>query len=40
VRFLSELENGRATAGIGLVLRVLATLSLDVTLVPRGEPRP
>ena len=39
VRFLSEFENGRATAGIGLVLKVLATLSLDVTLSPRGEHR-
>ena len=37
VRFLSELERGRATAGIGLVLHVLASLSLDVDVSPRGS---
>jgi HTH-type transcriptional regulator / antitoxin HipB len=39
IRFLSEVENGRATARIGLVLHVLQTLSLDVDVSPRGEPR-
>lgn len=39
IRFLSELENGRSTARVGLVLHVLHTLSLDVDVSPRGEPR-
>jgi HTH-type transcriptional regulator / antitoxin HipB len=35
-RFLSELENGKATAEIGLVLRVLRRLGLDLYVRPRG----
>jgi DNA-binding XRE family transcriptional regulator len=36
IRFLSEVERGRGTAGIDRLLHVLATLSLDVHVVPRG----
>ena len=37
LRFLSELERGRSTAGIGRVLRVLGMLGLEVVLEgPRG----
>ncbi len=37
VRFVSELERGRATAGVGRVLHVLNMLGLRVTLTsPRG----
>ena len=32
LRFLSELERGRASAGVGRVLRVLEMLGLDVVL--------
>ncbi len=39
IRFLSELENGRPTARVGLVLHVLQTLSLDVDVSPRGHDR-
>ncbi len=36
-RFISELERGRASAGIGRVLRVLNMLGLQVVLEdPRG----
>jgi HTH-type transcriptional regulator/antitoxin HipB len=35
-RLLGELERGRASVGLGLVLRVAATLGLDLSLVPRG----
>jgi HTH-type transcriptional regulator / antitoxin HipB len=34
-RFLSELENGKPTAEIGRVLRVLQRLGLDLWLRPR-----
>ncbi|HEX3609771.1 MAG TPA: type II toxin-antitoxin system Y4mF family antitoxin [Solirubrobacterales bacterium] len=34
-RFLSELENGKATARLDGVLRVLAALGLDLHLDPR-----
>jgi HTH-type transcriptional regulator / antitoxin HipB len=37
VRFLSELENGKATAEIGLVLRVLRRLGLDLRIEQRGS---
>jgi len=40
VRFLSELENGKETAEIGLVLRVLADAGYDVVLRPRGTRPP
>lgn len=35
VRFVSEVERGRPTAGIGLVLRLCARLALDVSVTPR-----
>jgi HTH-type transcriptional regulator / antitoxin HipB len=38
-RFLSELENGKATAEIGKALRVLQRLGLDLWLEPRGSSR-
>ena len=38
LRFLSELERGRASAGIDRVLRVLGMLGLEVVLEsPRGD---
>ena len=38
LRFISELERGRASAGIGRVLRVLKMLGLGVVLEgPRGQ---
>ncbi|MFP4598584.1 MAG: helix-turn-helix domain-containing protein [Persicimonas sp.] len=36
VRFLSELERGKQTAEVGLVLRVLANAGYDVVLQRRG----
>lgn len=36
-RFLSELERGKATAEVGLVLKVLERFGLTVTVVPRGR---
>jgi len=36
-RFLSELENGKATAEVGRVLRVLQRVGLEVWIAPRGE---
>ncbi len=36
-RFLSELENGKATAEIGKVLRVILRVGLDLTLEPRSS---
>ena len=35
-RFVSELERGKATAEIGLVLRVLADAGIDVFIERRG----
>jgi HTH-type transcriptional regulator/antitoxin HipB len=35
LRFVSEVERGRATAGIGLVLRLCSRLALDLTVSPR-----
>lgn len=40
VRFVSEVERGRPTAGVGLVLRLCARLGFDVQLVTRGEGAP
>jgi HTH-type transcriptional regulator / antitoxin HipB len=37
VRFLSELENGKPTAELGKVLRVLGRLGLELWVLPRGE---
>ena len=37
-RLLLELEGGRPSVGIGLVLRVLATLGLDLHVSGRSEP--
>ncbi len=39
LRFISEVERGRATAGVGLVLHVLRRLAVDVLVEPR-EQRP
>lgn len=36
VRFLSELERGKPTAEVGLVLRVLSDAGYDVVLKRRG----
>lgn len=36
VRFLSELENGKPTAELGLALQVLQRLGLDVWVLPKG----
>lgn len=37
-RFLSDLENGKATAQLGKVLQVLKALGLDVYIVSREWP--
>ena len=37
VRFLGELERGKSTLRLGLVLQVLGRLGLDVWIVPRGQ---
>lgn len=37
VRFLGELERGKPTLRLGLVLQVLGRLGLDVWIVPRGQ---
>jgi transcriptional regulator with XRE-family HTH domain len=37
VRFLSELERGKATCEIGKTMQVLDCLGLDIWIVPRGE---
>jgi len=39
VRFLSELERGKATLQIGLALKVLQGFGLEVHVAPRGELR-
>ncbi len=36
VRFISDLENGKATCQLGKALKVLANLGLDLTLAPKG----
>ena len=40
VRFLSELERGKATAEIGLVLEVLRDSGFELVLRRRGYPGP
>ncbi|MDQ5984798.1 MAG: hypothetical protein CSYNP_00494 [Syntrophus sp. SKADARSKE-3] len=37
-RFMSDLENGKATAQVGKVLRVLIALGIDVTIEARKWP--
>jgi y4mF family transcriptional regulator len=39
IRFLSELENGKATAELGKVLQVLARLGLVLEIRPRSGGR-
>ncbi|MFW2440422.1 MAG: helix-turn-helix transcriptional regulator [Arenicellales bacterium] len=36
VRFISELENGKATAQVGKLLQVLKCLGLEISIHPRG----
>ena len=36
IRFLSELENGKASAAVGKVLLVLRRLGLDLVIRPRA----
>lgn len=36
-RLLGELEHGRASVGIGLVLRIAATLGVDLFATERGS---
>lgn len=38
-RFFSELERGKATLELGLVLQVLDRLGLELTVAPRGSMR-
>jgi len=38
VRFLSELERGKATAELGKTLQVLQRVGFDVWIKPRGKP--
>lgn len=40
IRFLSELERGKATASLGKTLRVLERFGLEVFVEPRGARRP
>lgn len=40
VRFLGELERGKSTLRLALVLQVLERLGLDVWIVPRGQRPP
>ena len=40
VRFLGELERGKSTLRLALVLQVLQRLGLDVWIVPRGQRPP
>jgi len=37
VRFFSEVENGKPTAEVGRVLRILRGLGLELTVTPRGS---
>lgn len=37
--FLSDFENGKATAEIGKILQTLGTLGLDLYLIPRDKSR-
>lgn len=36
INFVSQLERGKETAELGLALRVMATLGIDLEAVPRG----
>ncbi|MBN1957416.1 MAG: helix-turn-helix transcriptional regulator [Desulfuromonadales bacterium] len=36
-KFLSQLENGKESAEIGLVLQVLKSMGLEVYIYPRGN---
>ncbi len=40
IRFLSELERGKATAELGKALRVLRGLGLELAVTPRGGSAP
>lgn len=40
VRFISELENGKATIELGKALHVLKSLGLEVFIQPRDWKRP
>jgi HTH-type transcriptional regulator / antitoxin HipB len=40
IRFLSELERGKATASLGKTLRVLERFGLEIYVAPRGARRP
>ena len=37
IRFLSEMENGKPTAEIGKVLKVMDRLNIDLTVLPTSE---
>jgi HTH-type transcriptional regulator / antitoxin HipB len=37
LRFVSEVERGRGTAGFELVLRLCTRLSMNVTVMPRED---
>lgn len=39
-KWVSELESGKSTVEVGLVLQVLDALDLDIRLVPRPESEP
>ncbi|MDP2341517.1 MAG: helix-turn-helix domain-containing protein [Deltaproteobacteria bacterium] len=39
VRFVSEVERGRASASVGLVLHLCTRLALDVLVEPREQVR-
>ena len=39
LRFVSEVERGRTSASIGLVLHLCTRLALDVVVEPRGKTR-
>lgn len=39
-RFLSEVENGKASAEMGKVLQVLRRLGLEISIKPRGPSAP
>ena len=40
VRFFGDLERGKSTVRLGLVLRVLSRLGLELWVVPRGQRPP
>jgi HTH-type transcriptional regulator/antitoxin HipB len=39
-RWISQLENGKPTAELGMVLRTLLAVGVDLDVPPPGEPRP